>query len=1129
MRLDSAAGAMAMLASGHRAVVPGQSAQSALIKRILSSGADKMPPAYANKVLTTQQKAILRQWVSAGAVYKPHWAFVAPVQAPLPAVRQASWPRNAIDRFVLARLEKASLCPSPQADRYTLIRRVSLDLIGLPPTQAETEAFISDTRPDAYERLVDRLLASPRYGERWARRWLDLARYADTNGFEKDRPRQVWLYRDWVIDALNRDMPFDQFTIEQLAGDMLPNPTLQQRIATGFHRNTMLNEEGGIDPLEYRYYSVVDRVATTGTTWLGLTIGCAQCHSHKFDPITQHEYYRMMACLNNADEVTIDVPRPDAEAKRKKIEAEVAERERGLASKFPVDTHFDWKQGRVASVKTESGATWKLLGDGSVLISGVNPEKDSYTIALENDGAVDAIRLEALPDPSLGGNGPGRTPHGNFVLTRIRPLGGPLYNPISPEPPKFIRAEADFAQNDFPVTAALTGAGGRGWAVDGPGKLGVAHSATFILDRPARFSGGSQWLLRLDQQFGDHHTLGRFRISVGTASKGDGRPIEVRRKEALNARFASWLADQEGRAVRWQELKPVKAAGNVPLLTVEPDNSVFVSGDTTKRDVYDLAFRASGAPITAIRLEALPDDRLPKHGPGRTYYEGGFGDFYLSDFVLESGGKPIRFAGASQNGGSDAAAAIDADPLSGWGINGRQGMETSAVFRLAQPMPAGDFSLKMVFERYFACALGKFRISVTSDTRQARADLPPSIEAILVKPAADRTDADRAALLQQFLTTAPELQPERDAIAMLRQQEPEYPTAFVFLERPESNPRPTFVHTRGEYLQTEEQVSPGIPAILPGLTGNRAMNRLEFARWIVSPQNPLTSRVAVNRQWAAFFGSGIVRTLQDFGYTGEAPSHPELLDWLAVEFQKQGWSLKRLHKLIVMSSTYQQSSRVTPELLAKDPENRLLARGPRVRLEAEMVRDTALTACGLLSAKIGGPSVFPPQPPGVSTEGAYGALNWKVSEGEDRYRRGLYTFSKRTAPYAMFTTFDGPTGEVCVARREVSNTPLQALTLLNDQVFTEVSQAMGKSAGAMPGTDAERAAYLFRSVLTRPPTATDAATLLQFFTAQKARFDAKELDAVKVGGAGDGDASTRAAWTTVARSLLNLDEFVTKR
>jgi hypothetical protein len=1128
LRLDYRAGAVGLLPSGHRAIVPGKPQASPFVRRILSRGPDLMPPAYANKPLSDREKEILRRWVAAGAVYKPHWAFVPPKQAPPPKVRNAAWCRNPIDAFILARLEKEGLKPSPEADRYTLIRRASLDLIGLPPTLEEVDAFVQDRSPNAYEKLVDRLLASPRYGERWARRWLDLARYSDTNGYEKDRQRSIWPYRDWVIDALNRDMPFDRFTVEQLAGDLLPNATVEQRIATGFHRNTMLNEEGGIDPLEYRYYAVVDRVATTGTAWLGLTLGCAQCHTHKFDPITHREYYRTMAFLNNADELTIDVPKPDIEAKRRQIESQVAAREAKLAEAFPAEGPIRWSPAPTPTTATASGAKAERLPDNSVRLSGANPETDTYTVTLNSDLAdVGAVRLEALPDPSLGNEGPGRTPHGNFVLTGFRATVAPGDASGPAMPVKFVRAEADFAQEGFPAQNALDGSVKTGWAIQGPGRWNVARTAVFYPEKPVPLPAGGRWIFTLEQAYGGHHTLGRFRLSLGQVTT-DGRPLEIRRRENRERKFAAWVKAQEARAVHWRVLRPTKATSNLPLLTVQDDDSVFSSGDITKRDVYDLEFRSGGPPITAVRLEVLPDERLPKHGPGRTFYEGAFGDFFLSEITLTAGGKQASFAGATQSGGGSAQLAIDGQPQTGWSVNGRQGQTTVAVFRLATPVAADTFSLRLLFEQYYATALGRFRISVTSETRPAGADLPPDVEEILLVSAAQRTRAQQDRLFQHYLSIAPELQTERDAIAQMRRQMPEYPTTLAFAERPPNNPRPTFVHHRGEFLKVEEQVTPGVPALLPPLPKEAPLNRLTFARWLVAPSNPLVARVAMNRQWAAFFGKGIVRTLQDFGYQGDLPTHPELLDWLAVEFVRKGWSLKQMHRLMVTSAAYRQSSWATPELLARDPENRLLARGPRVRLEAEMLRDSALTACGLLSPKIGGPSVFPPQPPGVSSEGTYGPLEWRVSEGEDRFRRGLYTFSKRTAPYAMFTTFDAPSGEVCLARREVSDTPLQALALLNDQVFVEAAQALGKRMASQPGSVEARIVTLFRRCLTRPPSREEANLLLKFYTAQKERFEKKELDAARVAGMGDGDVNARAAWTVLARSLLNLDEAITR-
>ncbi|MDW8206529.1 MAG: DUF1549 and DUF1553 domain-containing protein, partial [Chloroherpetonaceae bacterium] len=774
-----------------------------------------------------------------------------------------------------------------------------------------------------------------------ARIWLDLARYADTNGYEKDRPRSIWPYRDWVINALNTDMPFDQFTIKQIAGDLLPNATLEDRIATGFHRNTMLNEEGGIDPLEFRFHAMTDRVATTGTTWLGLTLGCAQCHTHKFDPITQKEYYRVMAFLNNADEPEIEVPSPEVVARREAIERQAQEREAKLAEKFP---------------------------------------------------------------PAEG----------------------------------------------------LTGA------------------------------------------------------------------------ENLQKRFREWLTAQEARAVRWIPLRPQKATSGVPLLTILPDHSVLASGDQTKRDIYHLQFTGAPRGITAIRLEVLADERLPKRGPGRVYYEGPHGDFFLSEFTVHADGQPVTFTKATQTFG-EARNAIDGLSYTGWRINGGQGRDHTAVFTLEKPLDADRFTVQMLHEQYYAAGVGRFKILVTTDPRPAGADLPLDVEEILTTAAAQRTPAQQERLLQFFLSVAPELQAEREEIAKLRASKPALPTTLVLQERPAHYPRPTFVHHRGEFLQPKERVTPGVLQIFPYLPPGSRPDRLTFARWLVDRRNPLTARVTVNRQWAAFFGTGLVKTVEDFGYQGEAPSHPELLDWLAVEFMESGWSLKHIHRLIVTSSTYRQSSRVTPRLRAIDPDNRLLARGPRVRLEAELIRDAALTVSGLLSRKIGGPSVFPPQPATVTTEGAYGALPWNVSPGEDRYRRGLYTFRKRTAPFAMFTTFDAPSGEACVARREVSNTPLQALTLLNDQVFVEAAQALGRIMAAREGTLQQRITYLFQRCLARPPGPAELQLMARFFQNQKSRLERKELDASAIAGTGEGDVIERAAWTTLARSLLNLDEFIVKQ
>ncbi|MFO0877139.1 MAG: PSD1 and planctomycete cytochrome C domain-containing protein [Gemmataceae bacterium] len=939
LRLDVRDEALKPARSRKRAIVPGKPNQSELYLRVLTSDeTEVMPPPSTKAVLTAQEKETLRRWIAAGAEYQPHWAFQSIRRPVVPTVGQADWPRNPLDRFLLARLEKERLRPSAEADRATLLRRVTFDLTGLPPSLAEIDAFLADSRPDAYERVVDRLLASPAYGERWARRWLDLARYADTNGYEKDRPRSIWPYRDWVIQALNADMPFDQFSIEQLAGDLLPGAGTHQRVATGFHRNTMLNEEGGIDPLEFRFHAMNDRVSTTGTVWLGLTLQCAQCHNHKYDPISQREYYQLFAFLNNADEPELEIVEPTTEARRKEVQGKIDQLEEDLARKL-------------------------------------NPDQ-------------------------------------------------------------------------------------------------------------------------LKQ-------------------------------------FDRWLKGQREKGARWTTLRPTRARGSLPLLTIQDDHSVFVTGDQSKSDTYDLTFSGNFDGITALRLEVLPDERLPARGPGRVYYEGPFGEFFLSELAVDVDGKKVKIQSTSESfasGGNTAARAIDGDQQSGWSINGGQGRAHQAVFRFEKPVTARELKLHMLFERYYAAGLGRFRIAITRDKGPVSAlVVPPALEELLHLPADKLTERQLQQLRRVFLGSAPEMASVRAPVDALRQQLPRPLTSLVFQERPSENPRPTTVHHRGEFLQPTEAVGPGTLSALHLLPADTPKNRLTFARWLVSRDNPLTARVTVNRHWAAFFGTGIVKTIQDFGLQGDLPFHPDLLDWLSSEFMDSGWSVKHLHRLITTSAAYRQSSRVSPELLAQDPDNRLLSRGPRVRLEAEMVRDLVLQSSGLLAWKLGGPSVYPPQPSEVTTDGAYGRLDWKPSEGLDRHRRGLYTFMKRTTPFAFFSTFDGPSGETCLARREVSNSPLQALTMLNDLTILEGAQALATQTLNQPGDAETRLAMLFRRILGRLPTAEESRELLGFHKVQLERFRKKELDPAALAGPGAGDSAERAAWVALTRVLFNLDETITKR
>ncbi len=1143
LRLDQRDDAIKPAKSGARAIVPEHPSESSLVERVDHEDPDEiMPPPSTKNPLTADQRATLSRWISEGAGYSPLWSTVPPRTPTVPEA--PAWdasiaaPVNPIDHFVRARLAASGLRPSPEADRAHLIRRVHLDLIGLLPSVEETDAFLADSSPGAYERLVDRLLDSRHYGERWARRWMDLARYADTNGYEKDRPRSMWPWRDWVIRALNEDLPFDQFTVEQIAGDMLPGATPAQRIASGFHRNTMLNEEGGVDPLEFRFHSMVDRVHTTATTWLGMTMACAQCHTHKYDPIEHREYYRFMAFLDNADEPTMDVPDPDKEAARRRIELRLAEWQADLPHRFPVPALMSYltpPASRITSVESSPPAA---LPDGSYRFSGPVPDKDTHTFEFETALTnVSTVNLDVLADDALPSHGPGRTPHGNFVLSEIQVLVAPAGSPASTTPTNaaIASATADFAQAGFPVEHAFDGKTGTGWAIAGQGAWNINRRATFRLAAPVGFPEGTRFTVRLVQDHGSQHVIGRLRLGFGVETP-DPRPVEDRRREVFAQSFGQWQDRTKDLTRDWTPLRPRSATSEVPVLTIESDDSVFVSSDQTKSDTYLLSFQSELKGITAIRLEVLPDERLPRGGPGRVYFEGPLGDFFLSTFSLRAGATPVKLHRPSQsmaNGGNTAAKALDEDQQSGWSVDGGQGRRHVAVFNLETPLDdASDLRLAMLFERYYPAGLGRFRVSVTTDPRGAEAiPLADDLQLALRTPPEERTAADQGALVDAFVSEAPELASERAAMDKLRREMPALPTTLVMRERPSDNPRVTRVRTRGEFLQPTEAVTPGLPAFLAGQLETQPTNRLQFARWLVSPSNPLTSRVVMNRHWAAFFGRGLVRTTEDFGFQGELPTHPDLLDWLAVEFIGSGWSQKAMHRRIVLSATYRQSSRVSEEHLEKDPQNLLLARGPRIRVEGEIVRDLALGASGLLSQKIGGPSVFPPQLASITREGTYGPLDWKVSTGEDRFRRGLYTFAKRTAPYATFQTFDAPSGEACVARRETSNTPLQSLTLLNDEVFLEAAQALGRQAAAMDGDDPAIATHLFRLILTRLPRPMELNELLAFVNSQRARFAAEAVppdDLAGPSGPGDGPASERAAWTALARALLNLDEAVTR-
>jgi hypothetical protein len=959
---------------------PGNSRGSELYRRLTDPNEeDRMP--LDEDPLPAAEIALIQAWIDQGAPMPSgsmtdapddideHWAYVKPSRPDPPAVGDGAWVRNPIDAFVLARLEQDALGPSREAARSTLLRRVSLDLIGLPPTPDELAAFLADTAPDAYERAVDRLLASPHYGERWARPWLDLARYADTHGYEKDNRRSIWKFRDWVIDALNRDLPFDQFTIEQIAGDMLPEATIDQQIASGFHRNAMTNEEGGVDPEESRYEVLVDRVNTTATVWLGSTLACAQCHNHKYDPFSQRDYFRMLAFFANTDldrrtfgdgtryfEPTLDLATPEQEAARKELQTEIDRLDRELKTVTAEvrEAQDRWEQDirRAADAWTAlgpdevsgtNGVTLRVLPDQSVLASGPNPPLTSYTFrgttALEG---ITGVRIEALPDPSLPHHGPGRDGYGHFRVTGIR-------------------------------------------------------------------------------------------VEAAPAGGGPATPLA----------FATVKVDDSA-----APFEPAELLGTRP------------SGYERKRGSW--------------AINAMRDvERVPRH-------------------AVLAAAEPFGF-----QAGTTITVRIDhLDGTIGQGI-------------------------------------GRFRVSVTdAPDPLIGADLAARLKPILRIPVPDRTQAQTEDLAAVFRAASPLLKPTRDALAAARRQltDLQIPSTLVMRERA-SFERPSYeLRERGSFEAKGERVYAGTPAALHPMRDDQPINRLGLARWLVDEDNPLVARVAVNRLWEQIFGRGLVETSEDFGTQSTPPTHPELLDWLATEFVASGWSQKAILRAIVLSSTYRQSSAVPPELVERDPYNRLFARGPRVRLEAEMIRDAALAASGLLSRKMFGPSVFPYQPEGIWNI-PFSSDRWTMSEGEDRFRRGLYTFWRRTSPYPSFMTFDATSREFCTVRRVRTNTPLQALTLLNDPVSFEAARALAmRMAGAGDDPHA-RVAQGIALVLSREATAPEIDRLVAFQRQERAHYLARGGDATLVLAGLDTravDPADMAAWVLVANVLLNLDEAITK-
>ena len=1151
LRLDSRKAAWQGGWSGRAPIVPGRSRDSFLIRVLTASDSSdvRRMPAFADP-LPGSEIDLIRRWIDQGAEWpegrasrdRDHWAFVRPRRPALPSREPRERVRNPIDSFILERLEAEHLRPSPEASRATLARRVHLDLIGLPPTLAELDRFLGDGDPGAYERMVDRLMASPRFGERWARDWLDVARYADTNGYEKDRVRSIWPYRDWVIRALNRDLPFDRFVVDQLAGDMLPGRGLEERIATGFHRNTMLNEEGGIDVEEFRFASVVDRVNTTAAAFLGLTLACAQCHDHKYDPITQTEYYGFLAFLNNADEPEMKVPDRRVTEKRKEIQDRIRSLESQLSAKFPpYGLRSVWDTTPPRAVTSSGGAHLTRRPDGSVEASGPNPGEEVYRWVGRAATAVDQIRLEVFHDPDGSPQGPGRGEKGEAVVSEIelhvKKRGDGLLRRLVLEKPA-----ATLSRDGFEVAKALDGDPETGWGLS---RTYGHHRAVFRLEEPLSVDSAEDLVVTVKHLAGGGRNLGRFRISPGQEHRTHYHPDlpeQEQRGRHLAAKYEVWKKEARRLVRAWSIRRPLKLASEKSAtLTVLEDKSVLVSGNHPNSDMYSFEVEPGLPTVTGLRIEFLGHESLPGGGPGRgTVLEEG--NFMLSEIMVQgvsaSGPErstPYLFRRATADSFHrhlHPGMTLDGDTQTGWSPDRERGMPQSIVYEFKEPVTVtGGERLKvtLVQNHIHTHTIGRFRVFLSAGKSPlSSSGLPSRIESILSVSPDSATPDDREALLRHFLSVAPELRKEQQEIKALRKTVPRHPTTLVMAER--AVPRTTRVRHRGEFLEPRDQVSPVVPAVLHPWPADTNRDRLGFARWLVSRENPLVARVVMNRLWSSYFGRGLVTTVNDFGLRGSRPSHPGLLDWLADEFMSQGWSMKAIHRQIVLSSTYRQSSRVTPELLEKDPQNALYARGPRFRVKAETIRDIALAVGGLLSQKVGGPGVFPLQPAGVA-DLIFGEKKWEVSEGEDRYRRGLYTFWKRTVPYPAFTTFDAPQGETTCLRRERSNTPLQALTLLNDPVFVEAARGFALRI-LQDAPESERIDYAFRRGLSRPPDRFESDQIRSYYKAQMERIrtggltpaQASEMGPVPVGV----NREELLAWTAVARVLLNLDRTISK-
>ncbi len=1023
---------------GGPVIVAGNAAESLLFHRITASDLEtRMPyrrglgtsvvPGRDDDALTDAEVETLRLWIDQGAEWESHWAFIPPERPALPPVADSEWPRNPIDSFVRARLEQEGRTPSPEADLLTLIRRVTLDLTGLPPTQAEIAAVFSDDSPDAYDNLVDRLLQSSRYGERMAVAWLDGARYADSSGYQTDAERSMWRWRDWVIDAYNDNMPFDQFTIEQLAGDLLPDATLDQRIATAFNRNHSQNGEGGIIPEEFLVENVVDRVATTSTVWLGLTLGCARCHDHKFDPISQKEFYEVFAYFNNIPErgkafkygnspPLVTAPTWDQYAELAKVDADLRGAREALSS-LETDTAAAQQRGEEA-MPAAGRVDWVL--------------RDQLLVHYPFDGDIAGVYTGApvtvSPSVTAGLRASRRAPENATVPVNVTLEDGQ---------PHFVPGRIGAAVS-FDGQRYIDAGDIANFSYDDPFTLAAWIYATVadgvIMSRALAGDEG-------EQGWGLYLVDGKVRVNLSQRWADDGVRVETRDVLPLNE-WQHVLVTYDGKRIpagfrvyvngQSQALTPLLDGINNPMRTREPLR-IGASGSAREN---------SGASET--------DDARPR-------FQGVIDDVRIYTAVLTP---------------DQAAVVATAESL-------------SEIARIAPASRTAGQSEKLrlsFLDQYAPRPIQEAWRQVTDLERQ-RAELWDSFPTVMVME---------------------EMEPRRD----------------------------TFQLIRGAYDVPGEKVSPGVPAVLPPLAAGQENNRLAFARWLVGPEHPLTARVTVNRFWQMYFGIGLVKTAENFGTQGDYPSHPELLDWLATTFIDSGWDVKAMQRAIVTSATYRQVSAVTPALLEQDPENRLLARGPRLRLPAQMIRDQALSIAGLLVDRVGGPSVKPYQPEGLWSQASQ---TYQQSEGDDLYRRSLYTYWKRTLGPPAMLAFDSSTRETCIVRLSRTNTPLQALNLMNDVTYVEAARSLAERMMTEGGTTPEqRVSYAYRLATAHRPWPDTQAVLVDGFHHHLDRYQADRTAALQLVSVGERprdetlDIAELASYTMVANLILNLDRTITK-